>query len=152
MRLRHVLPVFALATVGCAAGGTLASTITAPSALGPDEAFTCARNQLAAIDFSQTSYDVTDRRLTARRFDPTATRPTPTFRRLLDRLTIEIAPATGAEGLSILEVQAATFQERMTYRGPVEEEEKPSQTARSAARRLLELCAGSDSTVGAAAP
>jgi hypothetical protein len=91
------------------------------------------------VDFTQTSYDVEELRITARKFDLTQRRPDVQFRRIVDRLEIVVAPGTG-EAMSTITVDAKTFAEYTTHRGPTEEQEKTSTTARSAAQTLLQRC------------
>ena len=105
------------------------------------DVYSCVRSQIPKVGFTQTSYDEPDQRVTARKYNENVTRPDVTFRRLVDRLSVEVRPGPGgADGLSVLEVQAATFAERTTQRGPTEEQEKTSETARQAAQELVDRC------------
>jgi hypothetical protein len=125
----------AVALASCA--GTLASTVKAPSALGPPEAFACAQRELAAMGYHLGAFDRDAGRLTAQKADPKARRPHTLFLRVLDRLELETA---GNEAGSLLVVRARTFHEFSSQRGPTEEEESASQTARADAAALLERC------------
>jgi hypothetical protein len=78
-------------------------------------------------------------RITARRFDETVRRPDVTFRRLVDRLEIQVAPGTG-NAVTNIAVDAKTFAEYNTHRGPTEEQEKTSTTAQTAAQTLIQKC------------
>lgn len=129
-----------LAGVACA-GGALATTTVQPSQAPAPDAFACVREQLKAVDFSQTSYDTERLRLTARRLDEEQRRPDTQFRRMVDRLEFEVAPGTG-EALSTITVTASTFAELTTQRGPTEVQEKTSETARAAAQTILSNCSG----------
>ena len=132
----RLLTVCSLAACG---GGTLGTTVTAPSPAPAADVFQCARNNLKAVDFSQSSYDVEEQRLTARRFDYKTRRADVTFRRMVDRLDVEAAP--GEKGaMTTLKITARTFGEYTTQRGPTEVEERASETARNAAQKLVDLC------------
>ena len=95
--------------------------------------------QLKAVGFGQTSYDVDELRLTARKFDETQRRPDVQFRRMVDRLEIQVAPGAG-DAVTNITVDAKTFAEYTTHRGPTEEQEKTSTTARAAAQTILQKC------------
>jgi hypothetical protein len=60
------------------------------------------------------------------------------FRRLLNKLDVEVAPA--ADGQTSIDVQAHTFAEYTTQRGPTEVEEKSSADVNSASQELLTRC------------
>ena len=123
---------------GCLGGQRTTSIVGTSPAPAPD-AFECARNQLKGVGFAQTSYDVDQMRLTARKFDEKQRRPDVQFRRMVDRLEIEVAPGTGAAVTSI-KIDAKTFAEYTTHRGPTEEQDKTSTTARAAAQTILQKC------------
>jgi hypothetical protein len=95
---------------------------------------------LKNVKFDQTSYDVTDYRLTARKYNEDVRRPDVTFRRLVDRLEITVAPGGGADSVSVLSVVARTFGEWVNQRGPTETQEETSETARSAAQTIADKC------------
>jgi hypothetical protein len=116
----------------------LANTLTATSPAPAPDVFQCARDQLKEIKFVQNSIDLETQRLTARRYDETVRRPDVQFRRLVDRLEIEAAPAES--GLTSIEVTARTFGEYVTQRGPTENQEKTSETALTAAQTILKNC------------
>jgi len=140
MNLRFpVLSVLLLA--GCGAGGKLAQSVSAASAAPAPDAFACARNQIKAVGFTQSSYDTDELRLTARKNDDTARRPDVQFRRMVDKLEIDVAPGSAGE-VSRITVVARTFAELTTHRGPTEEEEKPSETVRAAAQTIVDKCGG----------
>ena len=126
---------------GCV-GATMDSTLTAASPSPVPDVFACTRQQIKALDFDQTSVDVKDYRVTAKRYDETITRPDVRFRRLVDRLEIEAVPANGGGALTQLSITARTFAELTTQRGPSEEQERPSETVRNAAQKVVERCGG----------
>ena len=130
--------VAGLPIVGCA-GGTRTTTLTGASPAPAPDAFECLRNQLKGVGFAQTSYDTDQMRITARKFDEEVRRPDVTFRRLVDRLEIQVSPGTG-DAVTNIAVDAKTFAEYNTHRGPTEEQEKTSTTAQSAAQTLIQKC------------
>ena len=128
-------------SAGCA-GKQMTSSLTAASPSPAPDVFACARNQLKAIRFDQTSYDLNDYRLTGRRYNEKVTRPDVSFRRLVDRLEITVAPGAGGDSVSVLSVNARTFAETVTQRGPTETQESTSATADSAAHAIVDKCGG----------
>lgn len=123
---------------GCG-GGALASSFSAASPAPAPDAFACVRDQLKAIGFSQTSYDTDELRISARKIDESARRPDVQFRRLVDRLTVDVNP--GSEGtITKITATAATFAELATQRGPTEVQEKTSDAARQAAETVVRKC------------
>jgi hypothetical protein len=127
-----------LALSGC--GGAVRTTsLTGTSPAPAPDAFECLRNQLKPVGFAQTSYDTDELRITARKYDETTRRADVTFRRLVDRLEITVAPGTG-DAVTNIAVDAKTFAEYNTHRGPTEEQEQTSTTARSAAQTLIQKC------------
>lgn len=124
--------------VGCA-NAPYASTLTASSPSAAPDVLQCVRNQLKTIGFAQTSIDVEDNRLTARKFDETARRADVQFRRMVERLEVEASPA-GGEAVTTLKVTPTTFAEYTTQRGPTEVQEKTSEQAQAAAQTLIQKC------------
>lgn len=125
---------------GCS-NAPLATTLTAASPSPAPDVFQCARQQLKAVEFDQSSIDVKEHRLNARRYDDVARRPDVQFRRVVDRLEIEADPASG-DTVTTLKVIARTFGEYTTQRGPTEVQERTSETARKAAQTLIDRCGG----------
>ena len=136
-------PVFTLlalvAVVSGCVGGPRTTTVTATSPVPAPDAFECLRKELKSVGFDQTSYDVDEFRITARKFDDSQRRPDVQFRRIVDRLEIQVAPGSG-DAITNLTVDAKTFAEYTTHRGPTEEQEKTSTTALGAARTLTQKC------------
>jgi hypothetical protein len=128
-----------VAVLGGCVGGTRTSTVTATSPAPAPDAFECLRKELKSVGFSQSSYDVDELRITAKKFDDSQRRPNVQFRRIVDRLEIQVAPGTG-DAITNLTVDAKTFAEYTTHRGPTEEQEKTSTDALSAARTLTQKC------------
>ncbi len=138
--MRYSLPlVTAVLLAGC--GGAMTTTLTGTSPVPTPDAFACVRGQLKALDFRQSSLDNNENRVTARQYDETVRRPDVSFRRLVDRLEIEVAP--GADGaVTTLTVKASTFAELTTQRGPTEVQERTSERARTAAEAIVKKCSG----------
>ena len=130
--------VLGFLVMGCA-GGVRTTSIAGTSPAPAPDAFECARNQLKGVGFAQTSYDVDEMRITAHKFDETQRRPDVQFRRLVDRLEIEVAPGAG-NAVTNIKIDAETFAEYTTHRGPTEEQDKTSATARAAAQTILQNC------------
>ncbi len=131
--------LFTLLTAGCV-GGQMTSSYMAASPSPTPDVFACVRGQLKANRFDQTSIDVNDNWLTARKYDEKVRRPDVTFRRLVDRLEIEVAPGAGGDSVTTVSVKARTFAETVTQRGPTETQERTSETARAAAQSILDKC------------
>jgi hypothetical protein len=134
-------PVFAAALLAGCAGGQYAQNLTVASAAPAPDAFACVRDQIKALGFTQSSYDTDELRVTARKNNESVRRPDVQFRRLVDRLEVDVAPGTGGE-VSRISVVARTLAELTTHRGPTEEEEKPSETVRAAAQAIADKCGG----------
>ena len=124
---------------GCGGNAPLATTISAPSPVPAPDAFSCMRNQLKTIGFSQQSYDQDELRFVARKIDEDARRPDTQFRRMIDRIAIDVEPGTGGNITEIIG-EASTFAEYSTERGPTEEQQKASETATSAVKSLIDKC------------
>jgi hypothetical protein len=124
--------------LGCA--GRYAAPASTQTSVGPEESFQCVRKELTALGYKQTSIDVDERRITAAKIDPKARRPDIQFRRMLDKLEVQVAP--GPNGETSIDVEGRTFGEYATQRGPTEVEEKASADVKAAAQELLERCRG----------
>ena len=122
-------------------------SLSGPSTAPAPDAFACVRDQLKAVGFTQSSYDTEALRVNARKFDETARRPDVTFRRLVDRLEIEVQPGSGAE-MSRIQVEAKTFGEFVNQRGPTEVQEATSETARAAAQTIIDKCSDTMKATG----
>jgi hypothetical protein len=124
----------------CAKALTSTGSATSPSPAS--DVFSCVRQQIKAVGFSQESYDEQELRVTAHKYNESVRRPDVRFRRLVDRVTFDVNPA-GSEGTTATSVtaQASTFVELSTHRGPTEQQERTSETAKDAARTVLGHCA-----------
>jgi hypothetical protein len=121
-----------------ACGQRLAAPAKGSTSASPDETFVCVKNQMAALGFKQSSVDADERRVSATKIDMKTRRSDTQFRRLLDRLEVEVAAA--ADGQTSIDVRGHTFAEYTTQRGPTEVEEKPSATVNAASQELLSRC------------
>jgi hypothetical protein len=121
-----------------ACGQRLAAPAKGSTSASPDETFECVKNQMAALGFKQSSVDADEHRVTATKIDMKTRRSDTQFRRLLDRLEVEVAAA--ADGQTSIDVRGHTFAEYTTQRGPTEVEEKPSADVNAASQELLSRC------------
>jgi hypothetical protein len=128
------------ALLGACAGHALATTFVTASPRPMPDAFACAQQQTKAVGFTIESHDDQELRLTARKYDEKTRRPDVQFRRLVDRLAIDVDPGHG-DTVTTISVVAHTFTELMTHRGPTEQEESPSENAKLAAQAILNRCA-----------
>jgi hypothetical protein len=139
--MRSPACVVALGVLAACSNAPLTTSLTAASPAPAPDVFACVRQQIKAIDFTQTSVDLAEQRVTARRYDETQRRSNTQFRRVVDRLEVEAAPSGGATPTT-LKVEARTFAEYATQRGPTEEQERTSETANRAAQTLVDRCGG----------
>jgi len=96
------------------------------------------KSQILVLGYTQTSIDVENHRITARKYDREARFADSRFQRMIDRLTIEVGDSAG--GGAHLRIGAHTFAELATQRGPTEIEQDASPAVRAAAQKLLEAC------------
>ena len=132
------LDVSLLLVLSAGCGGTLYLAANSRSPRPPAEVFECVKGQIPALGYTQTSIDVEDHRMTARKYDPQARYADSRFRRMIERLTVEVAGS--AEGGATLKVGAHTFAELATQRGPTEIEQEASPAVKEAAQKLLDEC------------
>lgn len=124
-----------LLSAGC--GSTLYLTADGRSPRTPVEVFDCVKNQIPALGYTQTSIDVENHRIIARQYDREARFADSRFRRMIERLTVEVE---GSAGGARIRIDAHTFAELATLRGPTEIEQEASPRVRAAAQSLLEAC------------
>ena len=135
MGYRRFLAGF-VALAGCAhayTSPTMVKTTTAPGVV-----FDCVKQQIGVLGYKQSSIDTDALRVNASKIDLKTRRSDTQFRRILQKLEVEVAP--GADGQTSLEVVPHTFGEYTTQRGPTEVEEKPMEAVTNDARTLLEAC------------
>ena len=125
-----------LLPAGC--GGTLYLAINGTSPRPPVEVFDCVKSQILVLGYTQTSSDVEAHRITARKYDLKTRMADTQFRRMTERLLIEVG--NSAQGSTRLKIGAHTFAELATQRGPTEVEQSASAAVSAAAQSLLEAC------------
>ena len=104
----------------------------------PDAAFDCVKRQLPTMDYKQSSLDVAEHRITAQKYDLEARRADVQFRRLINRMEIEVGANAG--GQTSIDVKSHTFADYTTQRGPTEVEEEASAEVKEDAQKLLKAC------------
>ena len=127
-----------LLLLGACGSGSYPTVLTASPSTSPADAIACARAKLKPLGYQQTSFDEIDFHLTARKVDNSAHRADPQFRRNVDRLEVQAAPA--ADGKTSLTVTGRTFAELETHRGPTEEEERASADVRQTSQAIVDAC------------
>ena len=133
----RVLLAGTIALLGCGQKSFSAPVSTRTSA-APDETFTCVKKQLGELGYKQTSLDAAEFRITATKVDWKSRRPDTQFRRILNKLDVDVAAE--ADGQTGIKALGRTFAEYTTHRGPTETEEKASELVKSDAAKLLERC------------
>jgi hypothetical protein len=136
----HYGPVLGGTLLLVACAQRYATPATTQTSAAPEEVFDCVKRQMPDLGYKQTSIDTDERRISGTKLDMDSRRPDTQFRRMLNRLDIQVAPE--ANGQTSITVQARTFAEYTTQRGPTEVEEKASEEVKAASRQLLERCRG----------
>jgi hypothetical protein len=124
--------------LGACGGGSLPVTLTASPSSSPPDALACVRAKLDTLGYQPTSFDQADLRLTARKIDNSIQRADPQYRRNVDRLEVQAAPA--ADGKTSLTVTVRSYAVLETHRGPTEEEERASADARQSVQAIVDAC------------
>ena len=127
-----------LLLVSACGGRTYPTTLSASPATSPADAIECVRAQFRKLGYQQTSFDEADFRVSARKNDNSVSRADPQFRRNVDRLEVQAAPA--ADGTTSLTVTGRTFAELETHRGPTEEEQPASADVKQSSQAILDAC------------
>jgi hypothetical protein len=136
----HYGPVLGSTLLLFACAQRYATPATTQTSAAPEEVFDCVKRQIPALGYKQTSIDTDEHRISGTKLDLESRRPDTQFRRMLNRLEIQVAPE--ANGQTSIAVQARTFAEYTTQRGPTEVEEKASEEVKTASRQLVERCRG----------
>ena len=126
----------AVLLAGC--GKPLSTPVSSRTSAGSDDTFACVKKQLGELGYRQTSSDVAEHRITATKVDSKSRRPDTQFRRILNKLDVDVSAA--ADGQTSIEALPRTFAEYTTQRGPTEVQEKASELASADAQQLLERC------------
>lgn len=134
--MRCCLILGSLLLTACA--GRYSEPVSIRTPAGPQETFDCVKRQLTALGYKQSTIDTDELRITGTKIDMKSRRPDTQFRRLLERLEVDVSPE--ADGQTSLIVQGRTFAEYTTQRGPTEVEESASDEVKTARQRLLERC------------
>jgi len=138
MKAKRLAPITALvASVGC--GGTLYVVQQAKPPHPPADVFECVKSQISALGYNVASHDAKDRRITAKKNDYDTKMSDTQFRRISERLTVEVKEGADT-GAARLHVEAHTFAEMMTQRGPTDMEQQASPSAHLAAKTILDAC------------
>ena len=133
---RLSVAVLLLLPAGC--GGTLYLAMDATSPRPPVEVFDCVKGQIVVLGYTQTSHDVEKYRITAQKYDWETRMADTQFRRMIDRLLIEVRDSAGKAAL--LKIHAHSFAELATQKGPTEIEQSASAAVRAAAQALQQAC------------
>ena len=137
MRPRHLgVAVWVLPLAGCAGTLYLAMDGTAPRPAV--EVVDCVKGQIGVLGYTQTSHDVEKHRITAQKYDWDTRRSDTQFRRMIDRLKIEVRDS--ADKIAHLKVEAHSFADLATQRGPTEVENDASPAVKAAAQALMDAC------------
>lgn len=136
--MQYPLVLGGLLLAACA--GRYSEPVTTHTSAAPQDTFECVKRQLAALGYKQSTIDTDEYRITGTKIDQNSRRPDTQFRRLLDRIEVDVSPE--ADGQTSIAAQGQTFAEYTTQRGPTEVEEKASEEVRTATQRLLERCRG----------
>lgn len=121
-----------------ACGQRLATPASARTSAGPEQTLDCVKQQFKELGYKQSSVDVDAHRISAAKIDEKAHRADTQFRRMLNKIDVEVAPQ--ADGQTGIEVRGRTFAEYTTQRGPTEVEEKASNEVTTAQQQIVERC------------
>jgi hypothetical protein len=139
MRLTLAPILLSLAGAACAANRPITTTVQADATAPAPEAFACVRDQLKALGYKQESYDVDEQRVTVRKYDENARRPDTQFRRLVEKIYVDVSPGTSG-AVTNMKAEASTFAELTTQRGPTLVQEPTSETTKRDAKTVLDRC------------
>jgi len=145
---KPVLPL-ATALLVAACGRPVATSSTAPSLLGPPEAFACVMKSFQALGYQRTMYDQDAMRTSARKENPKITFSNTQFRKTWDRLDVMVH--TGNTGTEIA-VVTATEAEYFSQNGKNLEPLSPSPEVQQAAGQLRARCGGSEASPSDSVP
>jgi tRNA nucleotidyltransferase (CCA-adding enzyme) len=129
--------VFAL--TGCG-GGALYHVGSVSAAMGPQDSYDCVRKQLKAMKYKEESHDDDAHRVIARKENTELAVSATTLRKTFDQLVTEIH--ADASGTTVIKVEAHSFREYQTARGPTVDEQEATQLVQADASELLKQCQG----------
>ena len=133
---RLSVAVFLLLPAGC--GGTLYLAMDATAPRPPVEVFDCVKGQIVVLGYTQTSHDTEKFRITAQKYDWETRLADTQFRRMVDRLMIEVKDS--ADKAVRLKIHAHSFAELATQKGPTEVEQSATVAVKAAAQSLMQAC------------
>lgn len=125
-----------VAVAGC--GQRYAASTEIRTAAAPQSVFECVTQQFNELGYKRSSLNSDALRINGTKIDDTKRRSDTQFRRILNKLQIDVGPE--ADGQTSLKVLPQTFAEYTTQRGPTEVEETSSDEVKADAQRLLERC------------
>jgi hypothetical protein len=132
-----------------ACGRPVATSSTAPSLLGPPEAFACVMKAFQALGYQRTMYDQDEMRTSARKENPKITFSNTQFRKTWDRLDVTVHTGTAATEIAVV---TATEAEYFTQNGKNLEPLSPSPDVQQAAQELRARCGGSEASPSDSVP
>jgi hypothetical protein len=135
--MRHSVISFLLLT---ACSQRYAAPASIQTAAAPEETFDCVKHQLSSLGYKQSSIDVDEHRITGTKNDEKSRRSDVQFRRVINRMMVQVAPDAG--GQTSVQAESHTFAEYTTQRGPTEVEEEASAEVKQDAQKLLAACRG----------
>jgi hypothetical protein len=138
-RLRARLALAGCATMALAGCGTMWPSVTATSTSSANAVLGCAAQQAQSLGYRLTRKDFDHEYLEARKITPLGRQHTYDETRRYDVLVVR-ASGGGSRGTT-LEVQARSFSERFTRRGPTVTDEPATPEVRADAQRLADACA-----------
>ena len=136
--MHHRVWIVAAVVVTACGQNTYSTATRTSTTAGPDETYACVKKQLGELGYKQTSNDADELRVTGSKFDYESRRPDVQFRRMVNKLEVDVAP--DADGTTTINALGRTFAEYSTQRGPTEQEEKPSRQVQSDTETLFERC------------
>ena len=139
----HLIPSFrrapiVLALLACACSSTLYLTLHGKPPGQPPQVLECAKQQITTLGYTLNALDTEANRVRAVKYDWQTRSADTQFRRRNDRLLVEIGGSATAP--TALKIEAHTFAEYMTQRGPTEVEESASEGVKAAAQSILQTC------------
>jgi hypothetical protein len=129
----------AMVLTGCG-GGALYHAGSVSATMGPEDSYTCVRTQLKAMKYKEESHDDDGHRVIARKENAALAVSATTLRKSFDQLITEIHADAG--GSTVIKVEAHSFREYQTARGPTQDEQEATQQVQADATELLKQCQG----------
>ena len=137
--LRRIPLLATLALVASACGAKsiyVENDLVSPS--DPEKVLSCTKAQYDSMGYKVSRYDQEDRRIYGKKMRPDIQRSDPSFYKAYDLIKAEMAP--DASGNTKLKLEGHTFFDTRTYMGPVDAEQKASDTVKANLARLAQRC------------